>query len=389
MARKKAAETQPAAEPIVETDNHKDMAPQDLSNMDPHPKEIAGEDVDVTRFNDTIRDEIAAKRREQLEKESALSAPIVAEEAAEKPAEEITETVAPSAKEVSPPSQTEENATETTAGSPQKKYALNINGQNVEYTEAELIAQAQRGVGAENKFREAAELRRQAEALMFATHQNLQPQNVVNNNTVKQDLQSPISNDALRDIAKRMNYGTEEDQVNALREAGELFSKSTGRAPGPTPEELVHIATQNALAVLDTRNEQQILAQEFPDIIADIPIAHATDLIANQLAYKYQSLGMVKTRVELLREAGTQARQKYLQNNVPPAQPNSSVQSATVNISNDKIERKRTAPQPPNAANKVASDPNAAYTVPSIQALEEMRRKSFQAIAKSRGQQAY
>lgn len=367
MAKKKSSETEP----------HSDMAPQDLSNMDPHPKEIAGDDVDVTKFNDIIRDEIAAKRRAQLEEESEAAAQ--ESEIVEKPAED-----APPAESVNPPDNLEE-AIEPAAGSI-KKYALNINGQNVEYTEQELIAQAQRGVGAENKFREAAELRRQAEALMFATQQNSQPQMPVNNNTPQ--VQSPIENDALRDIARRMNYGTEEEQVNALREAGELFSKQTGRADGPTPEQLIQIATQNALAVIDTRNEQQVLSQEFPDIVADIPIAYATDLIAQQLASKYQSLGVVKSRVELLREAGAYSRQKYLQRNIPSEQQNSSA-PAQVKLSDDKIERKRAAPQPPSSASKVASDPNSSYGVSSAQALDEMRRRSFQAIAKSRGQQAY
>lgn len=385
MAKKKAI--QAASEEQV-TENHSDMAPQDLSNMDPHPKEIAGDDVDVTRFNDTIRDEIAAKRKEMLEKESQQAVSQENhEEIIEKPVEEPIKSEPD--KDIVPSDIPIEKPIEPATGSPAKKYMINVGGQNIEYTEDELIAQAQRGVGAEMKFREAAELRRQAEALMFATQQNSQPQQVVNNNTTQQNTQSPIDNDVLRGIAKRMNYGTEEDQVNALREAGELFSKSAGRAEGPTPQDLVNIATQNALAILDARSEQDVLKHEFPDILADVPIAYATDLIAQQLAYKYQSLGVAKPRVELLREAGRQARDKYLQRSTPSEQPNSSAQSAVVNVSNDKIERKRAAPQPPNAANKIASDPNASNAVPSIQALEQMRRNSFQAIARSRGQQAY
>lgn len=256
---------------------------------------------------------------------------------------------------------------------PQEKYTIVVDGIPVEYTIDELKTQAQLGVGARKRFDEAAEMRRQAEQIMFA--KNSQPQQVENQNTSSQ---VDIPEAELKDIAKRMNYGSEEEQVKALRDAGILFSKNQGRQ-GPTPEALVDIATRNALAVLDTRNEQTILANEFKDILSDPPIAHATDIIATQLAQKYQSLGQPKSRLEVLREAGIVAREKYLK----PVQSESSntVQQAGVSPMKEKLERKRTAPQPPSAASKIAVMPTQESGYKPSNIVAQMR--------KARGQQAF
>lgn len=272
------------------------------------------------------------------------------------------------------------------ATSPQSKYKIIVDGQPIEYTLEELQQQAQLGVAARKRFEEAAELRRQAEQIM-ASRQNFQPQQIENQNTRQQLADIPVEQE-LRDIAKRMNYGSEEEQVKALQDAGILFNKQQGRNQ-PTTEQLVQIATQNAMAALSAQQEQEILRKEFPDIASDVPLAYATDLIANQLAQKYSALGQNKTRLELLMEAGTEARAKYLrpvaQN---PSSQNNTAAQPTVAVDSNKIERKRAAPQTPTAASAVArtsSDGNSGASAEMI--AQAMRRTSMNEILKSRGQQ--
>src|SRR5581483_295625 len=111
-------------------------------------------------------------------------------------------------------------------------------------------------------------------------------------------------------------------------------------------------------------------------------LAYATDFMANQLTQKYSALGQQKTRLELLREAGNMARERYLKPALASSQSNSSASSAPIiaDMAN-KVERKRAAPQPPNSANKVASDESQPYGIPSIQALDAARKKAFSDIA--------
>src|SRR4029077_4236733 len=46
-----------------------------------------------------------------------------------------------------------------------KKYALKVNGKDIELTEEEMVAHVQKGLSAEEKFQEASRLKREAEEL--------------------------------------------------------------------------------------------------------------------------------------------------------------------------------------------------------------------------------
>lgn len=321
------------------------------------------------------------KRNRQLDELIAAPEPDSApEEAVEGDAEQApsatTEEVSPSASEPEVPAQ------EPQAASPQK-YPVIVNGQRIEYTLEELQQQAQLGVAARQKFEEAAEMRRQAEHIA-SSRQNSQPQPAVNNNTNQQ--LSDIPKEELLDIAKRMNYGTEEEQVEALRKAATLFGSQQGRNQ-PTPEQMIQVATQNALATLTAQQEQAILKSEFPDIASDAPIAYATDLIATQLAQKYAALGQQKSRLDLLREAGNEARNRYLKpaaSTPPVSQP---ISAAAVKQDPNKVERKRAAPQTPTAASAVArSSSDGNNSTNPEQVAQAMRKNAMTEILKARGQ---
>lgn len=347
---------------------------------------------------DDVRESIYEKRNKQIaenlgieeEKPQDTETTPPSKETTEEAAEGEAVDVAPSGvtAEVQAPASAPEvpgitTADATSAASPPQKYPVIVNGQRIEYTLEELQQQAQLGVAARQKFEEAAELRRQAEQIA-ASRQNSQPQQAVDNNTTQQ--LPDISPEELRDIAKRMNYGSEEEQVAALREAIAIGMRQ-GRQ-GPTPDQLVNVATQNALAVLTAQQEQDILKKEYPDIASDAPIAYATDLIATQLAHKYAALGQPKTRLDLLREAGNMAREKYLKTatSTPQIQTTPAVPPTTVAVNSNKIERKRTAPQTPTGTSRVANSSANGNANASPEAIaQEMRRNAFAQISAARG----
>lgn len=402
MAKKKNSGDAP------QNPNTTDIQPIEMGLMeDTLPKEAPENQEAPELFKDEARSAIFAKRREMLERENGIAEsglttiepinestaegvikedeqplPLAASKNADSP---LRETKKPTAVDSIP----EEPVTEE----PPKKYKILVDGQHLEYTIDELQQQAQLGVGARQKFNEAAQLRQQAaldrqqaEQLMFsASQQHSQPQQTVNNQRTQQTTDIPETE--LRDIAKRLNYGSEEEQVQALKQAGILFSKNTGQANNFTPESIVTAATQNALAAISQSQEQEILKAEFSQIIADPALANATDFIARQLDQKYAALGQPKSRLELLREAGNQTMERYVK--APQSLPNSSVPNAPITVeTGNKLERKRAAPQPPASANKVAnSQETASYGVPSAQALDAARSKAFQDIARRRGQQ--
>ena len=383
MARKKKEET-----PISNTT---DIQIPESGLIEDTPKESGGSDDNTPTFQDEARAAIFANRRKLLEEQSGLAETgvTVTEPIIENAAEGATPETAPEGSSSSPSAPIAETqpVAEPTAASPSpEKYTIIVNGQPTEYTLDELKQQAQLGVGARQKFDEAARLRQEAQQLMFsASQQHSQPQSG-NNQQAPQQLPD-IPEKELRDIAKRLNYGSEDEQVKALKEAGILFTKAAGQPNQLIPPEvLVREATQNALNAITIQQEQEILKNEFKDIISDPALAYATDFMVNQLAQKYTALGEQKTRLELLREAGNMAKERYLKP-APQNQPNSSVTPAPVVVDmTNKIERKRTAPQPPTSANRTATNDANPYGVPSIQALDAARTKAFQDIAKRRGQ---
>lgn len=381
MAKKSKPPASPEINNITELDAHLPPQLEDRITDDDSPK------VDIDHvFEDTARDNIYSKYDEQQKQADIDNSPdtVIEPVKAEEKGVEAEPVKADAPTAAAEPAVEEIPATPTEP-EPTQKHKLLVNGQQLEYTTEELIQQAQLGIGARQKFDEAAQLRQQAslerqqaEALMFQAR-NSQPQQPA------QQLQD-IPDTELKDIAKRLNYGSEDDQVRALKDAIALGNKMG--QPQLTPEALVNAATQNALAVLTQQQTEQVLRQEFSDILSDFPLSLATDAIANSLNQKYLALGQQRSSLDIFREAGTLAREKYL---APAATITPAPLSPTIVVNNDKIERKRAAPQPPAAASKIAPSPTNTSTreVSSEQAMEAMRREAFAEIAKSRGSQPY
>ena len=84
----------------------------------------------------------------------------------------------------------------------EKKYKLKVNGQDREYTEAELIEKAQKGEAAEERFQEAARLKREAEELRQAP---------------KPDPAKPEVEDDDLALARALQMGSEEEAAKVIK----------------------------------------------------------------------------------------------------------------------------------------------------------------------------
>lgn len=346
--------------------------PQTMSlDAAPTPEPIKTENDEIKVFSDPVRDAIFAKRRGLLEQEmvdQGLEPQIKEPEPVVKPEPEpVKEPVAIAPVEKPEPTE-------------QEKFILNVYGEKKELTKDEVIREAQKGMAASQIFQEGHRMRDEALQIANAVKQNLQPAKEVAKENPPQS-QSIIDDNKAREIAKRINYGSEEDQVNAIKDLGaSIEARVRGQAQSALPpEQLVNIATQNAIAALDARTEQETLKVEFKDILEDRYIAAAADAIANDLAVKYRNDGVPKSRMELFREAGTIARDKYLK--PAPAVPAENPAPPVMVVDNtDKLERKRAAPKSPVAANKVAIEPPPAYGVGVSSIVNQMRKARGQPV---------
>lgn len=273
---------------------------------------------------------------------------------------------------------------------PTARKTIVVNGQNMEFTEDELVRLAQKGLSADERFREAARMRDEYNrALANAQGQHVQPIGQPTQSAAAQPTGQPqqqVDEGLVNEIARRINYGSEEEQKKAITDLINVAAKSAGRAnQAPPADQLANVATQQALAVLRFEQNMDTIGKEFPDIFSDTDLTIMAARRVNELRMKYEILGTPKPDIEIYREAGSLVRDKYVkpvaqesQTSVPS--PNQSIQSAAVSQASmaAKIERKRVAPQPPAAANKVASDaPQNMYPTGS-QVVAQMRKARHQ-----------
>jgi len=343
-----------------------------LINLSPVPEPIKPEGADDLPpvFKDEVREAIFAKRKQQLTDE--MTAQGLEPQLQDEPVEKIIPEPKPEPKlEVKP--------LELAKTPEEEEFLLNVYGTEKKLSKDQMIREAQKGMAATQIYEEGYRMKEEALQIANSIKKNLQPQQVVKENPP----QTQVSDkDRAREIAKRINYGSEEDQISALMEFGaSIEAKVRGQAPALPPEQLVNAATAHTIAIIESRNEQDTLKREFADILADKPIASAADVIANELNERYRGQGIVKSRLELFREAGTLARERYLKPaaEAAPAQP-IAAPALKIETSNDKIERKRAAPKPPVAANKVSAEPPPAYGVNVSSIVDKMRKARGQPV---------
>lgn len=285
------------------------------------------------------------------------------------------------------------------AAQPPQKIILNVDGRQLEVNQDELTRLAQMGLSATQRFEQAARLREEAFAIAnghvpASVHTHTQP--AVAGQRAPQAPASPpdevISLDVARDFAKRMTYGTEEDQVQAARDLGATIASSIrSQAANVNAGDVVNQATQQAIAHIRFENDLQTIGQEFPDLFYNYPLSVATGHIVGQLRFKYEKLGIAKSNLDLYREGCVEMRKLMGKTETPqqqnqpqpaahPAQSSNPPQSAQPANMQGRIERKRAAPQPPAAVSRAASDaPQSRGQTPS-QIVSNMRKQRGQPV---------
>lgn len=321
-------------------------------------------------------DSIFENRRKQIEKESNFGAEVVkdsaeAENAPEPPpveGDDITPVAAASSPaDDKPTAPVQEPTIETPPANPDEElFTLKVDGVDLKLTKDQLIERAQKGIGAEKKFDEAARLRQEAERLVYGT-QPLQPQAPAPQNSAPQGHPVELDDSTVEDFLNKLNFGSKDEQKAAVKN---LVSKAASQAPTGTQipiEQLVNAATQNAVATMQSQQIMADLGKEYPDVFSDNLLSTAAGQLTNQLRDKYTQTGVSKTFLDISREALSTVRDKYIKApaSVPtqPATNSTAVQAPTVVQMDDKVAAKRAAPKPVVAVNKTAP---AAPSAPKL-----------------------
>lgn len=363
----------------------------DESQREPSPRDAAMADI-------------YARRNAQIEKELGINAEISAG-SPPNPNDEPAPQVDPApAAPVHAPAQ-QPAAQQQPQGLPEQ-VPVNIGGQVVSIPRDDFLRLAQTGLQAQNVYNEAAQMREQAQRMIGAGQQAPQQ-----HQPAPQAQQAPqphqrqsagIEDGVARDIARRMNYGTEEEQARAISDIGAIIQQSVAQAapanPQLNPQELVNRVAGQVMNTMQQHTNLTAISQEFKEIFEHSELSYAAGYQANMIAQNDARMGRQRPQMEIFREALTGIRDKYLKPGVAgqqaPNSPQSSAAPAAANTStpaqaaspvaqqmSHRIERKRAAPQPPVAAN-VRSKGEPEKKFPSNSEIVSSMRKA-------RGQSAF
>lgn len=326
------------------------------------PKAEANEPKEPVDPRKAIMDKIYANRSESFKKELEYAAAIsmgatvepVLDEGSQ-PAEEKPE-AAPEVKE-------EPKPVEGVKGP--KEYI--IAGQKVLLTEEQLQDLASRTVSAEQRLATVPQ----------QIYQPVQPQ---------QPIQAPVQQatdiepQRLKEIARKISYGNEEESARALADLVGLTVSSVPRPQqGPTPEQIVQAAVAQTTAQLQFKQNLDTIANEYSDVFQKRSSTLVAADYVNSLRNKYAGIGIMKPDVDLYREACNLTREEF---GIVPATIQQGSEKKQVEQPNlqTKLERKRSAPQPALAAHKV-SQADPVKSLPTGSDIVARMRKSRGQVA--------
>lgn len=242
---------------------------------------------------------------------------------------------------------------------PKKQYI--INGQSVELTEEELAQLATRSLHQTQQF-----VQQQQRVYQQPQQQVVHPQ-------AQQQIDPEA--DRLRDIARKITYGSEDESVKALKDFADHTVRSVQRTnQGPTADQIIQHATQSAVQQIQFQNNLDAIASEYPDVFERRSATLVAADYVNSLRNKYHLLGAPRTDIELYREACTLTRGEFKPSQDTTQQHTQRQTAVQVTPNANKIERKRTAPQPPASVSRVL--PAQIDKAPTGSDIVEAMRKS-------------
>jgi hypothetical protein len=309
-----------------------------------------------------IMEKIYENRSEQFKKELEYAAaidsgatvePIVEDQPEEKAQEEVEEKPAPIKVEKK----------QEQVSQPAKKQVV-VNGQTYELTEAEIEHLAQRAIYNEGQQRQQVQPQQQ--------YQQPQPQ--------VQQVQPELDREQLKEIARKITYGSEDESTKAL---GDLVGLTANLAARNTvdPNQIVQATTQNVLAHVQFQDNLKTIASEYTDVFNDSDKTFIAARKVGELRQKNAMLGVQASDLDLYREACRATREKF--RSAPETasivdKKQSAAQPVVTQVNSNRVERKRAAPSTPAAVNRT-------------QAMDQQRGAAtgsdiVNAMRKSRGQ---
>lgn len=188
----------------------------------------------------------------------------------------------------------------------------------------------------------------------------------------------PLDPDRVREIARKIQYGSEDDSANALLE----FARTV--APPVDVEAIKHQAVQEALGQYQSQRDLDTVASEFPLVAREPRLGQMAALALHEIRNDPRS--SMFPPVELYREACRRTMSWVNQFAQPMGQPQPEVTQAqpttqaAAPVSAQKLERKRAVPSTVSGATRRsgASEEQEAETTPSdvVAAMRKARGQS-------------
>lgn len=256
---------------------------------------------------------------------------------------------------------------------PVDKITLEINGQPVSLTPEEYRQLAT--MGAEAAFRQQPQVQ--------------QPIHRPTPQAQPVAPQAPVADpEMVRRVVKQIAYGQEDEGVKAL---SDLISSVVERTQAPAqpmfdPNALVNTAANVAQARMQLQSDLMTIGREFPELfgadVTDPALAQLAAFKLNGLRAKYAALQVSKPELALYREACSEVRDligKRDSKSQPEATGKPTAQAVPIQVSQDKVERKRAAPKLPASAGRRASLGEDARAPTGSQVVDWMRKSRGQA----------
>jgi hypothetical protein len=320
---------------------------------------------------DLLMDKIAAKRMEAIQKEvdyGTVQHAESLERGEADPADEVSEDGDPNQPPL-PPRQPQQRAATTQQPQGPVVRVIGVDGKEYVIPAHDYEAMRQSAIyGAHAQARE----RQQQEAQRNAGRAQQLRQHIPN----IADLPDAAAEEAWR----RLTYGDPKEGAQVLKD----FRRSVLQEAAQIGAQMAPLATQQAIAEQARATEMaqslERLGQEFPAIFEGdrahlaMPAAEAR---INQLRQEYAARGWQVSDYQIMRSACTEVAQAF---NLP-ARATANGSGVGVQQSVSKLDRKRAAPQVPQAASRVASgQPDQPWRGDRSAVVEQLRR--------ARGQQS-
>lgn len=356
-------EPDPKTGAIAASQTTEDTAPLEKNDQPEQTEKAASEEKkEPVNPRKAIMEQIYANREKSYQKELDYAAAV-----------SVGATVDPILDEASPiseerkteePLQEVEKVKSEPAKEPSKKKYI-IAGQQVELTEDELAGLASRTVQAEHRLQQIPQ--------QPIYQQPFQPQQVL-----PQVQQPPEIDSRLKDIARKITYGSEEESTKALGELVGLTAGLVQRPQGPTPDQIVQAAVAQTTAQLQFKQNLDTIASEYKDVFEKRSATLVAADHVNSLRNRYATIGIQKPDVELYREACELTREEFGLKSSTASQNGEKKIAASPNLGS-KLERKRAAPQPAAPAHKISHADPAKSAPTGSDIVANMRKSRGQA----------